>query len=208
MRNKLLNKNILVKAKMASTPLNEVIFSSYNSFVLVFDNQQSLDKAIGMLQLADQEILDVQSPHYINVKGLNKTRKSDSYGIISGICGVVGLGLMALLIFYVMSKPQLLLGNKGSFPIMDYIPVLFTVSILFSGLGLWLAFGIKNHLLPGQQNQIIDPLATSDHYLLIIHKNLSLDELKNQMAKIDTITIFEHKFIQQNICLPLALKMK
>lgn len=208
MKNKLVNNNKLTKESVASPPLSESIFTSFNSYVLVFDNQQSLEKAIEMMQLGGQKILDIQSPHYIHFNCLKKPMKSDRYGIISGISGVVGLVLMALLIFYVMGTPQLLLGNKSVFPFMDYIPVLFTVSILCSGLGLMLAFGIKNHLLPGQQNQIIDHLVTSDHYLLIIHKKLSLDELKNKMADIDTTKIYEHTFIKQNIGLPLALKIK
>lgn len=184
------------------------LFNTYESFVMVFKDQADLEKAIQLLQSAEQEIIDIQSPHFIQIKNLKPIKKHINFGIISGISGVIGCVLISLLIFYVMSKPHLLLGNKGALPIMAYIPILFTVSILFSGLGLLLTFGIKNHLLPGQQNQITDKLTSCEHYLLIIQKKTSLEVLKNMIPNIDILDIYEHKFIEQNFSLPLPLKIK
>ena len=184
------------------------LFNTYDSFVLVFRDKKPLENGIEKVQSSGQEILDIQSTHFIDIKKLKETKKPDRYGIISGISGAIGLILISLLIFYVMGKPQLLLGNKGSLPIMAYVPVLFTVSILFSALGLILAFSIRNHLLPGQQNQIIDKLVSSEHYVLMIYKKMTRDELEDLIRDIDYTNIFEHKFIEQNISLPLPLKVR
>ena len=184
------------------------LFKTSDSFVIAFKDLQALEKAIGIMQSASQEILDIQSPHFIKIKNLEESKKPDRYGIIAGISGSVGLLLISLLIFYVMGKPHLLLGNKGSFPIMAYVPILFTVSILFSGAGLLLAFSLKNHLLPGQQNQIIEKLSSNDHYLLIILKKINHDELDHLISDIDVSTIFEYKFIEQHVRLPIPVKIK
>jgi len=184
------------------------LFNTYDSFVMNFKSQQDLEKALNILQLARHDILDIQSPHYIALNNLPKKVKQTPYGIIAGMSGAVGFILISMLIFYVMSKPQLMFGNKGSLPIMAYIPVLFTVSILFSGIGLLLAFSYKNHLLPGQQNQLIYPLDTSENYILIIGKKMNLGELQKLISDIDTVAIFEYKFMEQNIHLALPLKVK
>jgi hypothetical protein len=205
---KLFNKQMLASTPLASTPLSVRIFNTYDSFVIVFNDQDSLEKAIDIMQSADQEILDIQSPHYIEIEKLKESKKPINYGIIAGISGVTGFILISLLILYVMGKPQLLIGNKGLSPIMAYVPVLFTVSILFSALGLLFAFCIKNHLLPGQQNQVSDKLASSENYIMIILKKLSQNELENMLKDIEYINIFEHPFIEQNINLPFPLKMK
>jgi hypothetical protein len=204
---KLFNKQMLASTPLASTPLSERIFKTYDSYVMVFRNQKSLEKAIKLMQSADQEILDIQSPHYIEIENLKESKLLDKYGIIAGISGVTGFILISLLNLYVTGKPHLILGNKSMLPIMEYVPVLFTVSILFSALGLLLAFCIKNHLLPGQQNQISDKLASSENYILIISKKLSLNELKNIMKDMECSNISEYTFIEQNISIPLPLKM-
>ena len=184
------------------------LFKTHDSFVMVFGDQQSLGLAIDLMQSAGQEILAVQSPHYIEIKNLNKSKKPVKYGIIAGISGVIGFILISLLIYYIMNKPPLLLGNKSALPIMAYVPVLFTISILFTALGLFLAFTIKNHLIPGQQNQITDKNVSDDHYILIISKKLNKNELENMLGDVKAENIFEHTFAEQNINLPLPLKMK
>jgi hypothetical protein len=184
------------------------LFNKNDSFVIVIRDQQSLSLAIDLLQSAGQEILDVQSPHYIEIKSLNKSKQVLKYGIIAGISGLIGFILICLLIYYIMSKPHLILGNSSVLSIMAYVPVLFTISILFSALGLFLAFTIKNHLLPGQQNQSTVKKVSDDHYILIISKKLNRNELENILSVVKTDNIFEHSFIKQNINLPLPLKTR
>jgi hypothetical protein len=175
---------------------------------MVFKSHEVLEKAIDLMKLSGQKILDIQSPHYIYIKTFKESKKETKFGIIAGISGFIGFILVSLVIFYVMGNPHLLLGNKSALPVMSYVPVLFTLSILFSALGLVLAFSIKHHLLPGQQNQVTDKKASDDHYVLIISKKLNRKELENMLGDIKTESIFEHTFIEQNINLPLPLKIK
>jgi hypothetical protein len=183
------------------------LFNTYDSFVVVIKNRDDLEKAIDIIQTKQQEILDIQSPHYINVRNLKGTKKVSNYGIIAGISGLIGLLSISFLIFNVMTNPHLLMGNMLTNQIAAYIPVLFTIMILFAGLGLVIAFGIKNHLLPGQKNKIIDKYVSDDHYILIILKKISRTELEQMISGIEISDIFECKFIKQNINLPIPLRI-
>jgi hypothetical protein len=184
------------------------LISNRHSIVIALKNQDSIEKAIDVLQNAGQHVIDIHSPHFIHLKSIAPKKKSPGYGYIAGIGGILGFLLMLLLILYVMNKPRLLLGNMSRMHGMEFIPVLFTVSILMAGLALLFAFSLKNHLLPGQQNQIIDPLCSNDTYLIIIEKNMSLSDLKTLLADIDFTDIYEHPFLKQHADLPLPLKIK
>jgi hypothetical protein len=149
----------------------EVLFGLYN-------DEEELVSAIHKAQKQHLEIMDVYSPFPIH--GMDKVLDLEEsrlhiVGFVFGMLGTLTAFLGMTWIF--TSEWPTIFGGKPYFSLPAFIPIIFELTVLFSGIGMTVVFYIVCGMGFGVNNPILDERITDDKFCLAFQTNgMSVDE--------------------------------
>jgi hypothetical protein len=134
-----------------------------------FEDPDDMMHGIDKLKAANIGIYDVFTPmpiHGIEDKlGYKRSRLP-----IAAFCfGITGTLTAFTMIYYMLAYDwPMNIGGKPSFPMPDFIPIMFELTVLFASFGMVFTFFFANHLFPGRAPRVMDFRATDDRFVVAI----------------------------------------
>lgn len=147
-----------------------------------FDDEDVLFPAVRNVRKAGYKIQDVYTPfpvHGLDKElGMRETRLHTA-GFIYALLGLItALGFMGwvLTIDWVQNY-----GGKPHFSLLAWVPIMFELTVLFSGVGMTLTFCYLCQLAPFVKKHHFSLRATDDRFILVIEctANTNVQEAEN-----------------------------
>lgn len=178
------------------------IVSSQKAMMAVFSSEESLKKALELLQSSKAEILEIRSPYDLDLPQINTNRFTQNAGRITFWCGIAGFILSFLGLIYLHTELPVQFAGKPLIPWPSFIIPAFLGAILCSTLGLCLSFFAYSHIIPGQQQVDYNCKSNDDSFCLIFTSSnqYKISELTEELTEIS--------YLKQNIALPFPIKME
>lgn len=141
--------------------------SGKNVIYALYDDEEELLSAVRDVKDEQYEIMDVFSPFPVHgldeLLDLSESRLHIA-GFIFGLLGTItAFGFMTWV--YVENWP-VIIGGKPYWSIPAFIPITFEITVLFSAIGMTVAFYIICGLGPGVTNPPLDERITDDKFCL------------------------------------------
>ncbi len=150
-----------------------------------FEDEDVLFPAVRNVRKAGYKIQDVYTPfpvHGLDKElGMRETRLHTA-GFIYALTGLItALGFMGwvLTIDWVQNY-----GGKPHFSLLAWVPIMFELTVLFSGVGMTLTFCYLCQLAPFVKKHHFSPRATDDRFVLVIEctSNTNVQEAESFLA--------------------------
>jgi len=114
-------------------------------------------------------VLDIYTPYPIH--GLDRAIgvKRTNLTVIAFLCGLTGLSLAALMIWYMnIHDWPMIVGNKPLVFAPSWMPVLFESTVLLTAFGMAFFFFWRNRLAHGIMPELLHERQTDDHMVVVI----------------------------------------
>lgn len=150
-----------------------------------FDDEDVLFPAVKKVRKAGYKIQDVYTPFPIH--GLDKElgMRDTSLHTAGFIYALTGLTTALGFISWILTKDWVQnYGGKPHFSLAAWIPIMFELTVLFSGVGMTLTFCYLCQLAPFVKKHHFHPRATDDLFVMAIEctSNTNVEEAKNFLA--------------------------
>ncbi len=146
----------------------------------VYDDEDTLKSGIKSIQKDGITIYDVFTPYPVH--GLHHLLHIQRSRLpkVAFVCGCVGgLSGIALLAYTLGIDWPMDIGGKPHFPLPNYIPVTFELTVLIGALGMAFAYFYVNGMYPGAKPKIFDPRSTNDHFVMAVEsKEKDVEKIK------------------------------
>ncbi|MCO5236928.1 MAG: DUF3341 domain-containing protein [Chitinophagaceae bacterium] len=134
-----------------------------------FDDEDVLFPAVRNVRKAGYKIQDVYTPfpvHGLDKElGMRETRLHTA-GFIYALCGLItALGFISWILTMDWVQNY---GGKPHFSLLAWIPIMFELTVLFSGVGMTLTFCYLCQLAPFVKKHHFSPRATDDLFVMVI----------------------------------------
>jgi len=147
----------------------------------IFDDEDVILHGISNIRNSGVKILEVFTPfpvHNLDVAlGYNRSR-IDIAAFLYALTGTLtALSMISYMMFF---DWPMNIGGKSNFPLPDFIPVTFELTVLFSAYGMVITFLIISNLLPGIKPKLFDARCTDHKFVMAIDlasNKLSEDEI-------------------------------
>ena len=157
--------------------------SSGKNFVLgVYDDEEVLLDGIKKVRQAGVKIHEVFSP--FPVHGIDDVLgyKRSNLSIAAFLFGVLGTSLALLMQTGMMTIDwPMIIGGKNFFPLPDFIPVIFELTVLLAAFGMVATFFIVSDLKPWAKPRIFDLRSTDDKHVVAV--DLDQNTMKEEEIK-------------------------
>ena len=152
-----------------------------NIVYALYDDDDILLTSVKKMKEKNLNVKEVYTP--FPVHGLDKVLelKETRMAITAFIYGCIGLTFGSVLIYYIMISGEykswpMNIGGKPNFTffknLTSFVPVLFELTLMFSGHLMSLTYFYRCKLFPGSQETSPDPRTTDDKFLVEIeHEN-------------------------------------
>jgi len=170
--------------------------------VCVYNDENVLLSALKVIRHKDISIHNVFTPYPIHglddIIGLKRSRLP----IVAFIIGALGaFGAMGFQIWVLAINWTINIGGKPGLAIPSFVPVAFEIMVLTGSLSMVAAFFLRNKLFPKLKvDNIIDPRATNDHYIVTIDSECCSDfnstELDNILKETGAIEIKDKEVLE------------
>lgn len=152
----------------------EVLFGLY-------DDEKELLAAVKTAKEKHLPIMDVFSPFPVHgldpLLGLKESRLH-VVGFIFGLLGTItAFGFMT---WAFASDWPLIIGGKPYWPVPAFIPITFELTVLFSSIGMVVAFYTVCGLGPGVVNPTLHDSITDDKFCIAFNVSEAIEEEKNK----------------------------
>ena len=134
-----------------------------------FDDEDILFPAVRKVRKAGYKIHDVYTP--FPVHGLDKElgMRDTSLHTVGFIYALTGLTTALGFISWILTKDWVQnYGGKPHFSLAAWIPIMFELTVLFSGVGMTLTFCYLCQLAPFVKKHHFHPRATDDQFVMVI----------------------------------------
>lgn len=143
----------------------------------VWEDEDALLSATQAVVDKGIHIHDIFTPYPVHglerIMGVKRSRLAR----VSLFCGVIGLSLMFLMIWYMYVKDwPVNVGNKPVRFSPSWIPVMFEGTILCTAYGMGIVFFLRNRMLHGIKNDLLDERQTDDRMIMTIETCEGMDE--------------------------------
>ena len=143
----------------------------------VWEDEDALVSATQTIVDKGVLIHDVYTPYPVHgldhIIGVRRSRLAR----IAFLCGLTGLFLMTLMIWYMYVYDwPINVGNKPVRFSPSWIPVMFEGTILCTDYGMGIMFFLRNRMLHGIKNDILDVRQTDDRMIMAVETTEDLDE--------------------------------
>ena len=152
----------------------------------IFDDEDVLLHGIPDIRNSGVKILEVFSPFPLH--GLDEAlgyerSKLDIAAFFFGLTGTLtALTMISYMMFF---DWPMMIGGKSNFPLPDFIPVTFELTVLFCAYGMTITFFIISNLLPGVKPILFDKRCTDHKFVMAI------DLSKNKMSEEEITSILK-----------------
>ncbi|MDH4127226.1 MAG: DUF3341 domain-containing protein [Spirochaetota bacterium] len=167
-----------------------------------YNDEGVLLSALKVLRHKDIKIHNVFTPYPVHglddIIGLKKSRLP----IVAFIVGALGaFGAMGFQIWSLALDWTINIGGKPGLAIPSFVPITFEIMVLSGSLSMVAVFFLRNRLFPKLKvDNIIDPRATNDHYVVSIDPECCSDfnsnELENILKETGAIEIQDKEVIE------------
>ncbi len=149
----------------------------------IYDDDNLIIDAVRTIREAGYSVEDVYSPFPIHgldpVLGLKESRLA----ITSFIYGCIGASCALLMFWYMMVDVwPMNIGGKPNFTLNEnmpaFIPITFEMTVFFAAHLMVVTFCLRCGLYPGSNSKSPDPRTTDDKFLMEIHTDGSVEEIK------------------------------
>lgn len=152
----------------------EVLFGLY-------DDEEELLAAVKTAKEQHLDIMDVFSPFPVHgldpLLGLKESRLH-VVGFIFGFLGLItAFGFMT---WAMASDWQMIIGGKPYWPVPSFIPITFEVTVLFSSIGMVVAFYTVCGMGPGVVNPTLHDRITDDKFCVAFNISDAVEEQKEK----------------------------
>ncbi|MEN2992532.1 MAG: DUF3341 domain-containing protein [Bacteroidia bacterium] len=135
----------------------------------LYTDEERLLAGIEALQKASIPIHEVCTPFPVHgldqLLHLKKSRLPDAAFVYGALGTLTALSMQIYM--YTIDWP-INIGGKSFLPFPSFIPVTFELTVLFSGVLMFLSYLAVNRLYPGKRARIYDPRQTDDHMVVAI----------------------------------------
>lgn len=147
-----------------------------------FDDENILFPAVKKVRKAGYKIHDVYTPFPLH--GLDKElgMRDTSLHTVGFIYALTGLTTALGFISWILTKDWVQnYGGKPHFSLAAWIPIMFELTVLFSGVGMTLTFCYLCQLAPFVKKHHFHPRATDDQFVMVIEctANTNVQEAEN-----------------------------
>ena len=156
---------------------------SVKKFIVTsFDDEEVLFPAIKQVRKSGYKIHDVYTPFPLH--GLDKElgMRDTSLHTVGFIYALTGLTTALGFISWILTKDWVQnYGGKPHFSLAAWIPIMFELTVLFSGVGMTLTFCYLCQLAPFVKKHHFHPRATDDQFVMVIEctANTNVQEAEN-----------------------------
>jgi len=150
----------------------------------VYDDEDTLKSGIQAIQKEGISIFDVFTPYPVH--GLHHLLHIPRSRLpkVAFVCGCIGaLTGIALLAYTLGIDWPMDIGGKPHFPIPNYVPVTFELTVLLGSLGMAFAYFYVNGMYPGAHPKIFDPRSTNDRFVMALEVNDQNNDQINKLLK-------------------------
>ena len=150
-----------------------------------FDDENILFPAVKKVRKAGYKIHDVYTPFPLH--GLDKElgMRDTSLHTVGFIYALTGLTTALGFISWILTKDWVQnYGGKPHFSLAAWIPIMFELTVLFSGVGMTLTFCYLCQLAPFVKKHHFHPRATDDQFVMVIEctSNTNVQEAENFLS--------------------------
>lgn len=154
----------------------------------LYDDETELLSAVKTANADHLEIMDVYSPFPVHgldpLLGLSESRLH----IAGFVFGALGTLTAFLFMTWVFTRDwPIIFGGKPYFSAPAFIPITFELTVLFSSIGMVVAFYTVCGMGPGVTNPTLDDRITDDKFCLAFntngYSNEEISKLKNFFSK-------------------------
>lgn len=136
-----------------------------------FSHEDDLLEAIARVREQDWRVIDVYVPYPVHgldrALGLAPSRLS----WVAFVCGALGVILALLFQFWTSAVDwPINVGGRPWNSLPAFVPMTFEMMVLFSGLGIVLAFFIRSRLFPGKAPERSYRGATDNRFVLVLRE--------------------------------------
>ena len=147
-----------------------------------FDDENILFPAVKKVRKAGYKIHDVYTPFPLH--GLDKElgMRDTSLHTVGFIYALTGLTTALGFISWILTKDWVQnYGGKPHFSLAAWIPIMFELTVLLSGVGMTLTFCYLCQLAPFVKKHHFHPRATDDQFVMVIEctANTNVQEAEN-----------------------------
>lgn len=150
----------------------------------MFRDEEELLHGVKELRNQGVKIREVYSP--FPVHGLDHALglKESRLGIVSFLCGLVGLGLAIWMTNYMLIVDwPVNIGGKPNFTFAEnspsFIPVIFELTVFCAAHGMVLIYLLRSRLIPGFKRKNPFPETTNDKFAVEIVANDTMEGISN-----------------------------
>lgn len=142
----------------------------------LFDDDEKLLHACEVMMKKKLAIKDVFTP--FPVHGLDEVleyrpSRLPDVAFIFGLLGMI-TALTMMTVMYTFDWPMNV-GGKPGFPLPNFIPITFELTVLFASLGMVFTYWFVNKLSPAQRPEIVEPRQTDDLFVIVAEPDGSPD---------------------------------
>jgi hypothetical protein len=145
----------------------------------IFDDEDVVLHGISNIRNSGIKILEVFSPFPLHGLDTALGYERSRIDIAAFLFALTGTLTALTMISYMMYFDwPMNIGGKSNFPLSDFIPVTFELTVLFSAYGMVISFLIVSNLLPGVKPKLFDIRGTDDKFVMAI--DLSKNKLSEE----------------------------
>jgi hypothetical protein len=153
----------------------------------LYDDEQVLLQAVHKAKADHLDIMDVYTPFPVHgldeAMGLSESRLHQ----VGFIFGAIGALTAFLFMTWVFTRDwPIIFGGKPYWSIPAFIPITFELTVLFSAIGMVVAYYTVCGLAPGVTNPTLDDRITDDKFCLAFQTNgasqQEIDKLKSFLS--------------------------
>ena len=171
----------------------EVLMHTKKHLVGLFDDEQTLLKAVKNIRQDGVEIGEVYTP--FPVHGLEKALglKASNLPVVAFISGCVGLSLaLTMQIFMLAIDWPMDVGGKPSLALPSFVPVSFELTVLFASFGMVFAYFGRCGLMPEINTKVVDERITDDRFVMTFEMDgLDAEKVKGLLNSNGAIEVRE-----------------
>jgi hypothetical protein len=154
----------------------------------IYDDDDVLLHAVDKIQQRGITITDVHTPfpvHGLDIAlGIKDSRLPDVAFAFGALGTTIAVAMMTYM--YTFDWP-VNVGGKPSWPLPNFIPITFELTVLIGSLGMVFTYWFVCNLAPGVQPEVVEPRATDDLFVVLVESNTDQnDDQKVHQALKDT----------------------
>jgi len=164
----------------------------------VFEDEDILMKAVRNLKSIGVRIHEVYSPYPIHGLDIALGYKKSRLPKAAFLFGATGTTLALTMMTYMVTLDwPVIVGGKDHWPLPNFIPITFELTVLLSALGMVGTFLLSNDLYPGKNPKMFDIRSTDDKFIMAVDlssNSMSADDISNVLKENGAAEVNEKQF--------------